>query len=1107
LTGKDISEKSILTKTEQVLTAILLGLLGVYLLFRNFEKTTFLLSIPGSFLKYLFLITSVMAAVRILLRPKLLTQYFLPVICAFAYALVYLRLRYWSLLYLGLFIVAFRGINYRYVLKVFTVCLFAVLIITFSAATLGGIENYVYLKDGYIRSSLGIQYPTDMASMVLFLLMFCWLAWDWMTDITAILLGIVSVWFCKYIAMSVTSTMCSMLFVGIVTAHLLYQKIPVLHKLPEWFKKIVKGGLIFSFPLFALLFFGLMLAYMKGIGPAFRIDNILSSRIELAVNAYREYGISLLGHFFTMIGNGGSTFTNPDYNFIDSSYPLILIRYGALLFIIICITWTCSLWRAVQNKDWRLVGVMFLIGVHSFSEHHFIEANYNILLAMPFAAYPAINESVYARAWIKNTNNSGQRRIIGAGVCVLCMLFFGYIAGPRIISCGRTVVDLLGWKGSTFGNRWLILLLVQAYGLLAVFIAALYGLVISGGSHPGKSLICCGMAGVCVFLLVSGANWGNQVISQENQKLSKTVESDTKGLTDIFSLAEGKVYIDRVPELYRKAFPEVSTSVFKADDLARLYDTTVVMDINYDSNCFINSGFLFTPISEYSAIYTNDLSVVHGLQEKGYHVTGFYSHEKEVDLQLLAKENGLEYSDGVIHLNGDEQSIRTGPHFSLYTGPYTIIYDLSAKEDYSDDRLLGFLQVTAYNDSKTLNEVVVYGKDIDESGKYIDELSFYSSGYQDINFRIITEADVKLNVQKLTIKRTPLYDTHSFYNTKRKRYRDEFYSLDGRPIITSDGYFACEYKYNANNAVIEARYYDELNKLTITKNGYAIVDRKLNEKDQIIAEAYYGTDGKPIMLPQGYYSDVRVNDERGNIVKQKYLNEKGDALNTVFGYAEIHRVFNDKNQIICESYYGPDGNPVMMKPGYSMLKKEYDSSGNPTVLRYCDLNGEPVETSWGYAETHRVFNGKKQIIQESYYDTHQNMIQMPQGYFVNEREYDEYGNAIVQRYLDDQYNPVMIDWGDWKYCEVHREFNNLNQVIKESYYDLSGQMVQTPGGYYIENSEYDTAGNLTVKRYQDKNGSLITTVWGYSEVNYIYDSDGQLINTVKTNKNEKENRK
>ena len=1090
MTEKVMSEKSIKDKAEEILLNIFLCLFGVYLLFRDFEITTFYLPVPEWFLKYLFLAMTGLALIRILLRPEHWKLYILPAVCASVYALVYLRLRYWSVLYIGLLTVGFRGVEYKRILKVFTACLAAFLLVTFTAAILGGIENFVYLKDGYIRSSWGIGYPTDMASLVLFLLMLSWVAWDWMADSIALILGILSIWFCKYIAMSVTSTGCSALFVGVVLSHLLYKKVPILHKIPNIIKNFAKGGLIFSFPLLALLMLGLMFAYIKGIGPAYRINNILSNRIQYAVEAYHEHGINLCGNLFTMTGNGGSTFTTQEYNFIDSSYPLILIRYGLLLFITICVTWTYSMWRAVRNNDWQLVGVMFLIGVHSFSEHHFIEANYNILLTMPFALYPTVqNAECRQRETIWDNGDKG-RHVIATGACGLLIILFIVLAGPHVLSAGRTVVDILGWKDSVYGRRWLILLLVQAYGLLAICMAGMYGLIMSLGKNKRKAIVCGSLIIISTILTFGGMRWEDRVINQGNRKYSMIVSKDTEGLKDVFSLAEGKVYVDRAPEVYREAFPQISTSVFKGDDLARLYDSTVIMDIDYDSNCFINSGFLFTPISECSAIYTNDLSVIHGMQEKGYHVTGYYSVEKEINLKKLAQQNNLMYSGAEIHLNGKEKAITNGPDVSLYSGPYTVTYELKSGKDYSADDLLGTLRITAYDGDKQLNELKIYGKDFDNDGESKAELSLDSAGYRDVDFLAVAEPGSAFDIRRLTYRRTPEYDIHSLYNRKRKKYRDEYYSLTGEAIQTAEGYFACEYEYNEDGVITEIRHFDKFNQPIVTKKGYARIVRGLNNKNQITKESYYGADGQPIEMPQGYYIFEREYDEAGNAIVQRYCDAEGNPVMTTFGYAEVRQEYDEKKQPIKDRYYDAEGQPQMMPQGYYGAEREYDNVGNTTVIRYCDASGNLVMTTYGYAEIHKEYNGKRQVVRESYYGADGQPIEMPQGYYIFEREYDEAGNAIVQRYCDAEGNPVMTTFG---YAEVRQEYDEKKQPIKDRYYDAEGQPQMMPQGYYGAEREYDNVGNTTVIRYCDASGNLVMTTYGYAEIHKEYNGKRQVV--------------
>ena len=193
---------------------------------------------------------------------------------------------------------------------------------------------------------------------------------------------------------------------------------------------------------------------------------------------------------------------------------------------------------------------------------------------------------------------------------------------------------------------------------------------------------CAFLCVVCSLILARGLYACNRLIVNAENRYGKLLAEDEDALNQIFALTDGRVYANEVPELYLRRFPEMDSSIFYKDELARCYKVTAVMDRQYDSACFINSGFMFTPISDKHAIYTNDVSVIRGLQEKGYHLTGYYNVEKSIDMVQIAKNNGLSYGlFGDVHLEGPDYSLLHGPYLSLYGGMYSVWYDLALDED------------------------------------------------------------------------------------------------------------------------------------------------------------------------------------------------------------------------------------------------------------------------------------------------------------------------------------------------------------------------------------------------------------------------------------------
>ena len=86
-----------------------------------------------------------------------------------------------------------------------------------------------------------------------------------------------------------------------------------------------------------------------------------------------------------MFGYGGSTTPPSDYFFLDSSYVLILIRYGILIFLAVLIIFVFSSLRAEKQKNIALLWILTLIAIQCMTEHHLLDIAYNPFLFLIFS--------------------------------------------------------------------------------------------------------------------------------------------------------------------------------------------------------------------------------------------------------------------------------------------------------------------------------------------------------------------------------------------------------------------------------------------------------------------------------------------------------------------------------------------------------------------------------------------------------------------------------------------------------------------------------------------------------------------------------------------------
>ena len=116
-----------------------------------------------------------------------------------------------------------------------------------------------------------------------------------------------------------------------------------------------------------------------------KINSWISNRLYLAKSAFETYGIKPFGTAFDMIGGGKETIIRPGYNFVDSSFCMILVRYGWIVLLAVFLIYFIVERKALKAGDRKLMVAFALISVHSAIEHHLLELAYNPLILLPLS--------------------------------------------------------------------------------------------------------------------------------------------------------------------------------------------------------------------------------------------------------------------------------------------------------------------------------------------------------------------------------------------------------------------------------------------------------------------------------------------------------------------------------------------------------------------------------------------------------------------------------------------------------------------------------------------------------------------------------------------------
>ena len=737
-------------KSAEIIEWLFLFVTGFYLICQCIYNSTYVLptySFPDRpvFLVILYA-AATLALGRMILTGLQTVRVVLTALTAVIFFFAYRTGRELFLLMIPVLMTGAAGVDYRKILKIYVAAVGSFLAVTTLCAFTGVIPNIVRAGGERFRSSWGIAYPTDFASMVLFFVMMLWLSWEQMPPALAVLSTFLSLWISLTITGSRTSALCSLLFLFFILYHMFWYRT---RRGKSRISKIGKGIQLLmasSFLIFAAAYFFAVLLYAQGtkVGAAF--DRIFSYRLYMTLMILRDQGISAFGSSYPQIGLGGITIESEAYYFLDSSYAMLLIRYGWVTFLTVAALWTGMGLRACRAEDQKLLSIMTLIAFHAMSEHHFPDAQYNMLLILPFAS---ITQQKLP-APDSNTFKERLREKWGAVCCAAVFLAAACLAAPLVLDRLRTVFDLQG-TGSAAGEIRAVLwcaALLLAVGMTAGMLCL--GILQFQKRHALNRKTLTGLI-LGLTVLLGMALTDSRVIRKAEEQGQMNPEK-AEAVRLMLEVGSGKVVANKEPELMHRHFPGISRSIWYGQDLARQENSSVVVSLEEDNHAFPKMGFRFTQISPDDAVYSNDPSVIEGLTKAGYQWTTFDAAVREVDLRAFTEFNDLSLTEqgSIVLENG--RKLNHGPYLDFYSGTYRITFDLKADGSTESDKPLCSLYVATL-EGKSLAEKTVEPEELKPDGTCSAELVFETPDVRYLQFPVFPAEGQTIEVTGIHFQR------------------------------------------------------------------------------------------------------------------------------------------------------------------------------------------------------------------------------------------------------------------------------------------------------------------------------------------------------------------
>ena len=282
-------------------------------------------------------------------------------------------------------IVGTKGVHFKRVVHWYYRISLIMLVAVVLYSLIGVISNLSYVVPNRgTRYALGIVYPTDLVSHVLYLMIAkSYLDFDkirWPYYVVFIVLA----YLMKQVADARLSTIAAIvLVIALIVAKQAQNK-------KRWAIKIVS---LFwtATPILVFIDLVAVLNYDPWNQLFIRANNLFSNRLALSSMAIKKYGTNLWGNHVIEHGWGGAkglkmaSVDSARYFYIDSSYVRLLVIYGLVVLVMIVAFMMYISIRATVEKDYALVVAMLVVTISCLVEQHLLDISFNPFLLATFA--------------------------------------------------------------------------------------------------------------------------------------------------------------------------------------------------------------------------------------------------------------------------------------------------------------------------------------------------------------------------------------------------------------------------------------------------------------------------------------------------------------------------------------------------------------------------------------------------------------------------------------------------------------------------------------------------------------------------------------------------
>ncbi len=338
--------------------------------------STTMFPVPGRVYLVMKTFAVILIAVKMILFDRYRPRSFWIMVCVLGLSAMiivssgYTEAFFWICMVLGA-----KDVPFKKILQIYLIISVSLVLLAFCASLLDVIENLQYERDvGYrLRNSFGILYTTDFASHIFSIVL---AAFYLLKDrlriyhyVVSIVLAVLVYRFCD----TRLDVFCIFLLIGVFILVNLWDRGRLLTKKFRTGEKNTRL-LRWCMPIFAGIMFLLTAFYTTDNRILYRINTMISGRLEYGKQGLTQFGLTLFGQYAPMEGNGSTVIHLKEYFFVDCSYIYVFLRYGLLFLLVVLAVYVLCCRK--MRTDYYFLAAVFVISINCMIAHHLVELAY-----------------------------------------------------------------------------------------------------------------------------------------------------------------------------------------------------------------------------------------------------------------------------------------------------------------------------------------------------------------------------------------------------------------------------------------------------------------------------------------------------------------------------------------------------------------------------------------------------------------------------------------------------------------------------------------------------------------------------------------------------------